>query len=276
MSEEQLFLECSKEASKEIAKEVYHDVVKPIIRPVVETVSLLPRAIQAALTPVEQWIEERRYNLTETKKLLQQKLEKIPLEQIVSPEVHIAVPAMQYISYCIDNDELRNMYANLLAKSMSSVVKDDVHPAFVEIIKQLCPDEAKIMKELYKNYKIPTLSVRKEKSSYEGINIISNFSNIGYMAKCECPSEIIKYFDNLIRLGLIEKAPYSSRLVEEKLYKELIKHPFIKGIVSTIKLDDEFISIKYEKSYMSITDFGKSFCSICLDDNIKSEVSSDS
>lgn len=276
MSEEQLFLECSKEASKEIAKEVYHDVVKPIIKPVVETVSLLPRAIQAALTPVEQWIEERRYNLTETKKLLQQKLEKIPLEQIVPPEAHIAVPAMQYISYCIDNEYLRNMYANLLAKSMSSVVKNDVHPAFVEIIKQLCPDEAKIMKELYKEHTIPTLSVRKEKSSHEGVDVISNFSNIGYMAKCEFPSEIIKYFDNLIRLGLIEKAPYSSRLVEEKLYEELINHRFIKGIVSNIKLGDEFISIEYKKSYISITDFGSSFCAICLDDNIKSEASSDS
>lgn len=276
MSEKDIIIECTKEVSKNIAKEAYQDGGKPVLKPTSELLGLIPRTIKAMLLPLEKWIVGREYNLAETQKLLQKKLENVPSEQIVSPEAHIAVPAIQYISYCIDNDELRNMYANLLAKSMSSVVKDDVHPAFVEIIKQLCPDEAKIMKELYKNYKIPTLSVRKEKSSYEGINIISNFSNIGYLAKCECPSEIIKYFDNLIRLGLIEKAPYSSRLVEEKLYKELIKHPFIKGIVSTIKLDDEFISIKYEKSYMSITDFGKSFCSICLDDNIKSEVSSDS
>ena len=173
----------------------------------------------------------------------------------------------------MDNNELRNMYANLLAKSMSSVMKNDVHPAFVEIIKQLCPDEAKIMKEIYKEYSVATLSIRKEKQSHEGIDIISNFSNIGYIAKCEYPSEIMKYFDNLIRLGLIEKAPVFSELTNKNLYEELINHPFIKGVVSTINLDNEFISIEYKKSYISITDFGKGFCSICLDDNIKSEIS---
>ena len=174
----------------------------------------------------------------------------------------------------MDNDDLRNMYANLLAKSMCSVMKNNVHPAFVEIIKQLCPDEAKVMKEVYKKHSVPTLSVRKENKSYEGICIISGFSNIGYIANCEHPYEIIKYFDNLIRLGVIEKAPYLSEITNIKLYEELINHPFIKGLISTIKIDNEFTSIAYEKSYIRITDFGKSFCSICLDDNIKSEASS--
>ena len=273
MSEEDIFVECAKEASKSIAKDAYQDTGKPVLKPTGELLGLIPRTIKAVLLPLEKWVVGREYNLAETQKLLQQKLENIPPEQIVSPEAHIAVPAIQYISYCMDNDELRNMYANLLAKSMSSVMKNDVHPAFVEIIKQLCPDEAKIMKEVYKGYSIPTLSIRKEKQSHEGIDIISNFSNIGYIASCEYPSEVIKYFDNLIRLGLIEKAPIFSELTNKNLYEELINHPFIKGVVSKINLDNEFISIAYKKSYITITDFGKGFCSICLDDNIKSEIS---
>lgn len=276
MSEEDIMIGCAKEVSKNIANEAYQDGGKPVLKPTGELFGLIPRTIKAMLLPLEKWIVGREYNLAETQKLLQKKLENVPSEQIVSPEAHIAVPAIQYISYCMDNEELRNMYANLLAKSMSSVVKNDVHPAFVEIIKQLCPDEAKIMKELYKNYRIPTLSVRKENQSHEGINIISGFSDIGYIVKCEYPLEVIKYIDNLIRLGLLKKAPTASELVNKKLYEDLINHPFIKELVSTIKLDNEFTSIKYEKSYISITDFGSSFCAICLDDNIKSEASSDS
>ena len=273
MAEEDIFIECAKEASKSIAKDAYQDTGKPVLKPTGELLGLIPRTIKAVLLPLEKWVVGREYNLAETQKLLQQKLENIPPEQIVSPEAHIAVPAIRYISYCMDNDELRNMYANLLAKSMSSVMKNDVHPAFVEIIKQLCPDEAKIMKEVYKWYSIPTLSIRKEKQSHEGIDIISNFSNIGYIASCEHPSEVIKYFNNLIRLGLIEKAPVFSELTNKNLYEELINHPFIKGVLSKINLDNEFISIAYKKSYITITDFGKGFCSICLDDNIKSEIS---
>ena len=206
MSEEDIFIECAKEVSKNIAKEAYQDSGKPVLKPTGELLGLIPRTIKAVLLPLEKWIAGREYNLSETYKLLQQKLENIPPEQIVSPEAHIAVPTMQYISYCMDNGELRNMYANLLAKSMCSVMKNNVHPAFVEIIKQLCPDEAKIMKEVYKKYFIPTLSVRKENKSHAGIDIISGFSNIGYIANCEYPSEIIKYFDNLIRLGLLKKS----------------------------------------------------------------------
>ena len=263
------------ESLKEIAKEAYQDGGKAVVKPTGELLSLIPRTIKAALLPIEKWVIDREYNLAATQKLLQQKLENIPPEQIVSPEAHIAVPAIQYISYCIDNYELRNMYANLLAKSMSSVIKNNVHPAFIEIIKQLCPDEAKIMKELYKRRSIPTLSVRKEEKPHGGIDIISNFSDIGYTAECEYPLEVIKYFDNLIRLGLLKQAPTFSKLTNDTLYDSLINHSYIQSIASTIK-PNEFISIKYPKSYINITYFGKKFCSICLDDNIKSQPSSES
>ena len=133
MSEQELM----SEVAKEIAKDVYQDAGKPIVKPTGELVGLIPRAIKAALLPIEKWIESREYNLAETKKLLEQKLANISPEQIASPEAHIAVPALQYISYCMDNEELRNMYANLLASSMNKAVINGVHPSFVEIIKQL-------------------------------------------------------------------------------------------------------------------------------------------
>ena len=231
------------ESLKEIAKEAYQDGGKAVVKPTGELLGLIPRTIKAALLPIEKWVIDREYNLAATQKLLQQKLKNIPPEQIVSPEAHIAVPAIQYISYCIDNDELRNMYANLLAKSMSSVMKNNVHPAFVEIIKQLCPDEAKIMKELYKKQSIPTISIRLEKESHKGIFIISNFSDIGNIAECEYPLEFAKYFDNLIRLGLLKQAPPLSELTPPQLYSNLFNHPLIKSITSMIKQDYDHKSI---------------------------------
>ena len=115
MAEEDIFIECAKEASKSIAKDAYQDTGKPVLKPTGELLGLIPRTIKAVLLPLEKWVVGREYNLAETQKLLQQKLENIPPEQIVSPEAHIAVPAIRYISYCMDNDELRNMYANLVS-----------------------------------------------------------------------------------------------------------------------------------------------------------------
>lgn len=138
--------EAALDIAKVVTKEVYADVGHPIAKPTGELVGLVPRAIRAALAPVEKWVLEREYNVAETKKLLEEKLKNIPPEQIEAPEAYIAVPALQNISYCMDNDELRDMYANLLANSMTSIVKNGVHPGFVDIIKQLSPDEAKILR----------------------------------------------------------------------------------------------------------------------------------
>lgn len=263
-------IECAKEIPQNIVNEAYQDACKPVLKNTGDLVSLIPRTIRAVLQPLEKWVLKKEYNLAKTEKLLQQKLEKISLEQIVPPEAHIAVPAIQYISYCIDNNELRNMYANLLAKSMNSVVKNKVHPAFIEIIKQLCPDEAKIMKELYKKQAVATLTVRKEKDNREGANIISNFSNIGYIAGCEYPLEVTKYFDNLIRLGLLNKVSNAS-LTDKKLYKKLENSKFIKDLISSFDRKKEGMSTKYIWNYMVITEFGENFCFICLDENINNE-----
>lgn len=262
MSEQELM----SEVAKEIAKDVYLDAGKPVMKAVGELFGLVPRALKAVLFPVEKWIVGREYNLAETKKLLQQKLENIPPEQIEVPEAHIAIPTLQYISYCMDNYELRNMYANLLASSMNKAVKNGVHPSFGEIIKQLCPDEAKIMKLFYKNVSIPTISLirKNDKGIYR--KVIECFSIVGFEAGCEHPMDTINYFNNLIRLGLIEKGEPGEGYNDKSVYDTLINHSFIKEQIDEIISETEFNIPDYDMGYIKLTPFGNSFCKICLDE----------
>lgn len=249
---------------KEIAKDVYSDVGHPVAQPTGELVGLVPRAIKAALAPLEQWVLQREYNVAETKKLLESKLKDVPPELIEAPDAHIAVPALQYISYCMDNDELRDMYANLLASSMNKIVKNNVHPGFVDIIKQLCPDEAKIMKYLYSHHTAPTVTLRYEDEHGGGVSIFKNFSNIGELTGCEQPLEINKYFDNLKRLGLIENAEVLSSLTDKAKYEPLRTHPLITAGLEGISRQTKFSKSRLSESYVTISDYGKAFCSICL------------
>lgn len=121
----------------ETVPDLYTDALQPTTQESGKTLSLIPRTINAALVPLRQWIAEREYNLAETEKLLAQKLEHVGEDKIVTPEPYVAVPAIQAISYCKNSNELRDLYANLLAKAMNSDTKDLVHPSFVEIIKQI-------------------------------------------------------------------------------------------------------------------------------------------
>lgn len=270
--------EVIKEATKEIAKDVYSDVGKPIAKPTGELLGLVPRAIKAALSPLEKWILRQEYNVKETRKLLEKKLENVPPELIEEPEPYIAVPAIQNISYCMDNEDLRDMYANLLANSMNKVVKKGVHPGFVEIIKQMSPDEAKIMKYFSSTDTVPIIDLRRANEKGEGVVVIKNFSTIGIDSGCEDVIGIGKSFDNLIRLGLIKRADAYSSLVNKKAYEPLKEHPFIISIIESIqKYPEPFNVSKFTESYLYITDFGKAFCNICLNTakTIKIQISLD-
>lgn len=251
--------------AKEIAKDAYTDLAHPAAHATGELVGLVPRAVKAALQPLEKWILEREYNLAETQKLLEEKLKNVKPENITSPEAYVAVPALQYISYCMDNDELRDMYANLLANSMNKVVKNGVHPAFVEIIRQLSPDEAKILKVIRSKRAIPTITLRAEDNRGCGQDVVRDFSVITETANCENIGAYEQYFDNLIRLGLLKHANKYQSLVSEELYQSLETNPFILQMKKIIPaMYKNYSTPKIERSYIYVTSFGIAFCKICL------------
>lgn len=255
--------EDKKDTFKELAKEAYNDIGKPIAKPLGKTLGLIPRAIKAALLPLEKWILEREYNLAETEKLLAEKLKNIPPEQITTPDAYVAVPALQYISYCMDNNELRDMYANLLANSMNKVVKNGVHPSFAEIIKQLSPDEAKILKYISLRRFVATITLRYENDLAQGVDVVRNFSNIGELTGCEYPLKIGAYFDNLMRLGLLFQ-PYGQYITIPRMYEILKEHQFIETKIAELKYNPNYTKTKIAEGMMEITSYGKQFCDICI------------
>ena len=265
MTDRNEIVDISKEVAKELARDVYNDGGKPFVKATGELVGLVPRAIKAALAPVEKWVLQCEYNIEETKKLLEEKLKDVPPELIQPPEAHIAVPALQYISYCMDNEELRNMYANLLANSMNEVVKNGVHPGFVEIIKQLCPDEAKILRYFSTYTVIPTITLKYVNEKREWMEVVKNFSDVGELTQCEKPFEVNKYFDNLIRLGLLESSQGLVFLTDKKLYEPLKNHWYILPRTDELALQKSaYNKVEFQESFVALTDYGKSFCSICL------------
>lgn len=142
--------------------ELYHDTLQPSAQETGKMLARIPRAINAAFSRLDKWILNREYSVDETKKLLTEKLNKVDPDKIVEPEPYVAIPAIQAISYAMNSDELRNLYANLLAKSMISDTKDTVHPSFVEIIKQMSPIDAHIFQIIMSSQPRPIIDLEKE------------------------------------------------------------------------------------------------------------------
>lgn len=236
------------------------------IEEVDKTSALVVRAIHAALSPLEKWVLQKEYNLAETKKLLEIKLRGTPVEKIITPPSYVAVPALQSIAYCMDDIQLRDMYAELLSNAMNSETVNNVHPTFVEIIKQMSPFDALVFNELTKTLVRPCISIKymnkNTKAAYPIQDIVA-FSDLDVFPLV--PTQIA--LENLERLRLIE-IDKGSKYGDAEKYKDL--KCSVNKVISTFVEDNKQnfdvndYQIVYGEFVILIRGFGQFFARACL------------
>lgn len=255
------------EQSGEVLCKAYDDIIHPTAEPTGQILSYLPRAIRLCFARFEKWLINGEENLRLTSEALKDKVSKIPEEKLCEPEPFVAVPAMQQLAYCYDSDELRNLYANLLASSMNDEKKWQVHPGYVDIIKQLTPDEAKLLPLLPKqaNAYIPIVDLKVKMGSFEeGEHLIKqNYTNLGD-AVCENPENICLYIDDLARLRIID-IPSSCQLVDKTQYESIKNSEYICKLKSSIQLGPEQ-EYAFNEKVLGVTEFGIGFLRCCTDE----------
>lgn len=260
---EELFKEGAKQAEG-VLTEAYKDLLSPTLQPIGQIISYIPRAIRvAAFGKVEKWIVSGEENIKRTSEIITDKLKDIPEEKLTDTEPYIIVPAIQQLSYTQNNEVLRNLYANLIASSMMIDKKPLVHPSFIDIIKQLTPDEAKILQGLdvltLRNA-YPLVRVVANRGNDQDI-IASNFTNIS-IEILDYPLEIPTYLDNLERLKLITISTGSNFPKIDLFFKD-VKNKAVQiygEVIKELEYDELYIS---RTKYFTITSFGISFIKTC-------------
>lgn len=244
----------------ETVPELYQDAFQPSVQETGKLIARIPHAINAAFSGLDKWILNKEYSIDETKKLLAQKLENVDPEKIVEPDPYVAIPAIQAISYSMNSEELRNLYANLLAKSMNVETKNTVHPAYVETIKQLSPVDAAYFKRICPLDLRPMVDTLLDFPQSLTMTIAKN-SN---MFSQEFYNVFSLSLDNLSRLGLIN-IPEGSWYGEDSIYE-----PIIAVLKTQFTLEQYKIShpsatgISFTKKRIDITEYGSSFYKTCV------------
>lgn len=252
----------------EAVPSLYEDALKPTATESGKLLSLIPKTINAALAPLRKWIAEKEYNIAETEALLAKKLERVSAENIVTPEAYVAVPAIQAISYSMDSKVLKNLYANLLAKSMNSSTKNWVHPSFVEIIKQLSPNDVHVLEKIYSDDSFQIINVFVSKYDAESPHLFkSPTQRYGYEGLTSITSispQMVKIsIDNLSRLRLIEDRFDLNLSVNSKIKAS----PFYSETVSAIKqyMTDQTWKFEENGHLVVLSTFGSYFHEICME-----------
>ena len=255
--------ELTKQMVEQTAGNAYSDLVQPTAKSLGTILNFIPGIIAAYLTKCQNWLINGKKSIELTAQAVQEKIQNIPEEKLTEPEANIAIPAIQQLSYCYDCEELRKMYANLLVTSMNVDTKSSAHPAYVDIIKQLTPDEGKLLRIFPSsiNEAFPIINLNSKKKDRDEHNgILKNFSDISY-GICTYPDNISAYLENFERLGLISFSTLG-RLVDDSLYTKLKQHPYISSILAKPLPDDSCYD--FEERYFALTNFGLNFIKACV------------
>ena len=246
---------------------VYQDVVQPAAQELGKALQTVAKTIHVALAPISAlvWGYDQVKEFVSTK--VADRLKNVPEENIVTPKPNIAGPVLEALRYTGHEPLLSDLYANLLAASMDQATANGVLPAFVEIIKQLTPDEAKLVSLFIHAMPFPLLDVRWEYKTPTpektgGQKVIGNFSQLGVIAHCEFPHMTPIYIDNLCRLGLAE-VPSMFQYTGIGVYDILENSPEIQMKKSEIELNPEFNCV-LERKGLQVTELGKQFAHICI------------
>lgn len=263
-------------------KEAYQDLLHPAASAAGQTLALPFRAVNVLLTPISKWVIQGEAKLNEISQAVSEKVKDVPPEKLVEPEPYVAVPAMQAFSYSMDSDDLKELYANLLANAINADKKSQVHPAYVEIIKQMSPLDARALEYFTQKGRtaIPLCNIRwqrKSGPSWKGFEHFRHSTSGSFiyrhLSNAEedgfTNSDITVSFENLHRLGLIEIS--DEYVVDREAYKPFDNHPLFEfyNFLFSDRHDAAEKEVALLTSSAQITALGTGFCSICLPDAFK-------
>ncbi|MCM1039822.1 MAG: DUF4393 domain-containing protein [Ruminococcus sp.] len=183
----------------------------------------------------------------------------IPPEKYVEPSTQITAQALENSKYCIEEENLRDMFVALISNSMNSDFQNDIHPSFAEIIKQMSSLDAEIIR-VFKNSPINGFPLARYQLSKElgGFSLLLEHVFLKYKTSDLDANSLS--ISSLSRLGLLTTSYSTSFDIDS--YKPFTEHPRFKMLQE--KFPDEIVS-----SYpgiVSLTPLGRSFTRVCVPD----------
>jgi len=180
---------------------------------------------------------------------------------VVSPMRRVVSDAMGRPPELGDREEdLRDVAEGLIRRSLEpDAVFARRHPAFAQILAELTPDEARILRFLTVAGPQPSIDIRTKTPFQIGSERIAHGINmIAQMSGCRWPEFGENYLSNLNRLGLVQ---FSKEPVEDyRRYSLLEVQP---DALEAIEHAGRSTLSIYRSVHLSA--FGHQFCEVCVD-----------
>ena len=229
-----------------------------------QTAVTLTKTINNALLPLASvnfaFDKARTYFSKKFQEDLSDKAESIPHEHLIEPKASVAGPALQGLAFTHEEPNLKEMFLNLLTTSMDGRKADLAHPAFVEIIKQLDSEDARLVQSTLKTTSpLPIIEIhtvhKNGKGQHSQLRHVLNLRDTTtgeYIEDSKLPAMV----DNWIRLGLVS-VDYDKHLADESRYSWAEKRPEFMRLCDT--LNNEHQKVEFTQGIIYRTELGKQF-----------------
>lgn len=208
---------------------------------------------------ISQMAEKRKIKyaleLDTFKKSLEDKIAKIPKENRIEGKIQTIMPALENSKYCVEENELREMFSNLISASIDNRKSDLVHPSFGELLKTMSPLDAQNLQLLRNKQCLPICDIKL---------LFPNKSGFGYAMRnlflmnpnCKHFEKSAQSISSLIRLGLIE-SPYDAHMTDPNAYNAY------KDVLPIFKAKYPRFDVDLEERIIQVTAMGSSLLQIC-------------
>ena len=195
--------------------------------------------------------------MEEYRKELAESIAQIPEEKRIEPSIQTTAQALENSKYCLEEKELRQMFTSLISNSMNADFQKDIHPSFAEILKQMSPLDAAVIK-IFKNSSASGFPLcRYQKSQNKGhVTLLENvFLHYQTLDLAESSLAI----SSLVRLGLIETT-YETPFTNDNWYTPFSEHPWYCMLKN--KFPNNTITVDKGRAFLS--PLGRSFVRVCI------------
>lgn len=252
-------LDIASESTKETRKEIDKTAAKGFNK-LAQLFWASPIGIKADL-----YIAERPYKMKKALEEMKKKYEKnTPVEYQVEPSSYIALKGVNELNYSLDEEHLKEMFENILISDMDSRKKDRVLPSYLEIVKQLTPNDVKFLKLLKECGSFCAIEIQIKTNGTQGVKHLDEFFVYDYKnkdgkenGKIEKVNSLV--VDTLSYLNLIENKIGTFYPQREKEYNYLFNNTKV-----LYNLDTSLYTVTHEKCIVEFTKLGKNFIDICL------------
>lgn len=200
--------------------------------------------------------------LAKFKEEIEEKLKKIPEDKLIKPDRRIVCDAMEKCQSAVDVDEIRRLYANLIANAANADIADQIHPSFSTIISQLSPLDVQNLEILARDNYFPVANfMRYLKDAilpeYHNLTVINPDVFLSNPDNQDITIQALS-LNSLARLQLI-KIEYEKAVTGDDAYSDIQKY-YDEHIIGMYAAE---FGTRIEKGIVSTTLLGRAFLAVC-------------